>query len=304
MLRKLLCLAVLVAATPNLVSAQVKLEQKYPEGAVSTTETEATTNQTLVLAGMNVETKSQTFAVGSSTVGKRAADGSLEIVEKTESFQSEISLPGGLAISFDSSNPDKKASNPLLEPIVDSLRAITKNPITLKLDANNKLVGASLPEGEYEKLTGMAKDQLSPEWLKKGIERHMAHLPSEAVKVGDKWEYSHEVNPGEGQVLTFRTQYEYAGTVEKDGKTLDKITSKVLDVTFAINGNPMLQVKNCELKVQDSSGTCLFDRKLGNTVSRASKTQIVGPLTLVINNMEFPGSLDLTMEEKVANKRK
>ena len=297
MLRKLFCLLIPLIAVPAVVSAQVKLEPKYPEGAKSIVQNETTTKQTLVLAGMNIDTKARTFGVGKSAVGKRAADGTLEVVESMETMQSEISLPGGLSINFDSANPDKKASNPLLEPILDSFRTISRQPIIVQLDSKNNITKVRLPDGEFEKLTGLAKDQLSPEWLKKGYEKALAHLPSEAVKVGDKWERSLEMNPGDGQVLTFRTQYEYAGTVQQDGKTLDKITNKVLDVSYVVNGNGQLQVKNAELKVVDSSGTFLFDRERGATVSRMSKVQVAGPVTLVINGMELPGSVDLTIEE-------
>lgn len=102
--------------------------------------------------------------------------------------------------------------------------------------------------------------------------------------------------------MSFRTKYEYEGTVEQDGETLDKITGKVFDVNYTINGNPMLQVTQSDLKVTSSEIIHLFNRKLGQAVSHTSKTHIVGPLTLVINGTTLPGKVDLTMEEKSERK--
>jgi hypothetical protein len=286
----------------TIASAQVKLESKYPEETKSVLHRETTTKQTLTLAGMDIDTKSSTFIVATNSIGKRAADGTLKVEEKVDTMQSEISTPGGL-IQFDSANADKKADNPLLEPVMEIFRSVCRNPVIVEFDAKNKITAVKLPDGEYEKLPDAAKDQLNPEKLKKMIENAIQFLPDEPVKKGDTWERSSEQNLGAGQTMSFRTKYEYQGTIEKEGKTLDKITGKAFEVSFAINGNAMLQVTKSDLKIIDSESTFLFDRARGSVVSSSSKVQIAGPLTLVINAMELAGKVDLTIEEKTSREK-
>lgn len=293
------CLAVLVATLGTTVApAQVTLERKYMEGSKSVVHSDTKTTQTLTLAGMDLETKSSTFMVVNSTIGQRGADGTLKVEEKTNTLQSELTLPGGIMLQFDSANPDKKADNPMLEPILDIYRAMLRLPMTVELDAKNKIAEIKLPDGEYEKLPEAAKERFNPETRKKAAEQMHMYLPDGPVKMGDNWERSHEANLGGGQIMSFRTKYEYAGTVEQDGRTLDKITGKSFEVGFSITGNAMLQVTKSDLKIAESATTILFDRELGAVASRTSKVQIVGPLTLVINGMELPGKVDLTIEEK------
>jgi hypothetical protein len=279
------------------VSAEVALELKFPEESKVTVQVEVAVDQTLTLAGQDIVTKQSNFAVATSNIGKRAADGSLAVVEKVDVFQSELNI-NGTKIQFDSANPDKKADIPQLEPLLDIYRAVLKFPVTKTLDAKNQLVSVKLPEGEFEKLGDLAKEKFEPESLKKESKQLYAFLPDGPVKEGDTWERSAESNLGSGQVMTFRTKYEYKGTVEHDGVKLDKIEGKAFEVSFAINGNPMLQLTKSDLKIKESAVTILFDRERGSVVSRNSKVRIDGALTLTINGMELPGKVDLTMQEK------
>jgi len=302
MLRAFSLPTVCLMLNATLASAQVNLELKYPEGT-SVVQAETKTNQTLTLVGMDLETKSSTFMTLQKTIGKRAADGTLKVEEKITSLQTELGLPQGLSAQFDSSNPDKKADLPQLEPMMEVLRAAFRLPVTTEMDSKNKITNVTLPEGEYDKLTDAAKERFKPETIKKAAEQAHQFLPDGPVKKGDTWERSSESNLGSGQVLSFRTKYEYAGTIEKDGKTLDKITSQALEVSLTISDNPQLQITNSDLKVLETAGTYLVDRQLGGVISRTSKVRIAGPLTLVINSMELPGKVDLTMEENVTRQK-
>ena len=132
-----------------IASAQVKLESKYPEESKSVVHRDTSSKQTLTLAGMDIDTKSSTFIVATTSIGKRAADGTLKIEEKIDTMQSEVSTPGGL-IQFDSANPDKKADNTLLEPVLEIFRSVFRNPVTVELDAKNKITAVKLPDGEFD----------------------------------------------------------------------------------------------------------------------------------------------------------
>ena len=305
MVRKFVSSASLMAAAvvglmavASDVHAQVTLELKFAEGTKSSTQTESTVNQTLTLNGRETPTKSNTFMVSTTSIGTRAVDGTLVVVEKVESLQTELDF-GSVKIQFDSANPDKKADLPQLEPILDLFRAMAKFPMTRTLEAKtNKLKSVTLPDGELEKLGDAAKDRFDPEKLKKATEQTQAYLPDGPVKVGDKWDRATEVNLGAGQVMSFRTNYEYLGTVEQDNMTLDKIEGKVFEVSLAIVGNPVLQLTKSDLKIKESAVTHLFDRERGQLVSKNAKVRIDGPLTLVAGGMELDGKIDLTIVDK------
>jgi hypothetical protein len=176
-------------------------------------------------------------------------------------------------------------------------------PVTIERDAKNELLSVKLPDGEFEKLPEAAKDRMSSEILKQQIEQSSLPLPDTAVKQGDKWERSSESNIGGGQKLSFRSNYEYAGTIEKDGVKLEKIIGKTFEVNYSVTDNPSLQVTKSDLKVIKSDITILFDLALGAIVSNSSSTQMGGPITLVISNVEYPGKVDLTIEE-IVNRQK
>jgi hypothetical protein len=294
-------IALIVSAAT--ASAQVTLKTRYTEGANFDVQTEMKTTQTLTLNGMDIDTKSTVFIVSSRSVGKRAADGTLKLDEKVKSMQTEIDLPGGLKVNFDSGSPDKEAPIPQLEPILDGWRAVCRIPITIELDAKDKVANVKLPEGEFEKLPEAMRDQLSPETLKKANEQATDFLPTDPVKKGDTWERSNEANLGAGQVMSVRTKFEYGGTIEKNGMKLDKITGKAFEVSYSVGPNQLFQVTKSDLKVAESEGEYLFNNEGGYLVSKASKIRIVGSLTLVINNMELPGKLDLTIEENVSRQK-
>ena len=57
----------------------------------------------------------------------------------------------------------------------------------------------------------------------------MRNLPDVLARPGEPWERTETLSTG-GQEFGFRKKYEYAGTEKKGDKTLDKITSKVLEV--------------------------------------------------------------------------
>jgi len=290
-------LAVVFLALCSPALAQVTLEMKYPPGSKSVGETSVKTHQVLTLAGMDIETKSSTFSMVSKTIGQRGEDGSLPITEKVDVLQTEIGLPGGTTLQFDSANPDKKADAPMLEPIMERLRVTFQNPATVVLDKMNKVKEVKFREGLLESLDPSNKSLFDPEKRKKAAEQARGYLPDGPVKPGETWERATEAEFGGGQVMSFRTRYTYVGTVEQDGMSLDKVTGKVFEVNYSVDQSSPIRVSKSELKVTESDETMLFDRSLGNVQQVTRKLRIEGPLTLVINGAELPGKVDLTIEE-------
>jgi hypothetical protein len=285
---------------PVASHAAEKIERKYVENSKQVQQTEQKTEQTLTIAGMPLETKVSATQVADVVVGKRDDAGKLPIDEKIRSLQTSMSLPGGLSLDFDSADPDKKAENELLEPVLDIFRAILKNPIHVVVDREDRVAEAKLADNAQDNLPKEIKTVLSPERLKRNHEQDWMFLPDKAVNVGDEWERFIDKDLGGGQTMNFKIKYSYAGAENKDGKTLHKFNLAYQEVTYAMdpNANPMVQVSKSDLKIPKASGTILYDPATGEIPLRESEVKITGTLTLVVNGQELPSDLDLTLTEK------
>jgi hypothetical protein len=286
--------------------AQVKLEYKFPEGQTLTYKTTSKIQQVLTIQGMEVPTDVNATTVGSETVGKRRDDSTLPVVHKPESMRLELSLPGGMDITYDSSDPKSKVENDQLAFLNDVFKLAGEAVYTIVLDGQNKFKAVEGTEKILEKADKFDNDQakaairsqLHPDKLKKEFEQEHRNLPDVLARPGDTWERTEVADIGGGQTLTFRKKYEYAGTEKKGDKTLDKITSKSLEVKYAMDADSPSQAKvtKSDLKIESSEGTILFDREAGCVVESKGKVQIKGSMSFSINDMDLPGELDLTME--------
>lgn len=306
MLYKTLVSTCLVLGLSTVAIGQVKLERKYLEGSTYTAETTNRIEQKLTIAGMETDTSSDTRTTVKATVGKRDVAGMLKIQEKVDSLQINTVIMGQ-NYSFDSASPDTKGSSPL-EILRDVHKALSKRTTTTVLDKQNRVYAI---ESDQDVLSGLppeiqalAKSQVDPENLKKAANQELDSLPSEPVSKGDSWQRTQSANFGAGQIMTFQTKYTYEGTVEKGGKTLDRITSATLSVAFSLQDSPLpFQLKGSELKATESEGVILFDREVGQVVETSSSLRIEGDITFVVNNMDLPSKLDLKIQIGVIVKR-
>jgi hypothetical protein len=297
-------LAFLALAASGTAQAQVKLQYKFPEGQKLTYKSTSNTSQTLTLMGQAIETESKDTILTSQTVGKKRADSTQPVVEKIESLTSELSLPGGLTVSFDSKDPDAKIDNPQLAFLGDVYKLISQMTYTVVLDGQNKVKAVEGTESLIEKadkLGDLAKQsvrsRLNAQHLKEQFEERHGNLPDVLARAGEPWERTEKLDLG-GQTLTFHKKYEYAGTEKLGTKTLDKISVKTLDVKYAMDPNSAspLKATKSDLKIESGDGTILFDRDAGAVVSAKGKIHIKGPMTLDAGGQEIAAKLDLTME--------
>jgi hypothetical protein len=288
--------------------AQVKLEYKFPEGQKLTYKTTTKIQQVLTIQGMEIPTDVDSTTVDSETVGKRRDDSTLPLVHKPESVRFALSLPGGLDVTYDSSDP-KKIENDQLAFLNDVFKLAGEAVYTVVLDGQNKVKAVEGTEAilekaeklEDEKAKAALQGELKPDKIKRQFEQAHRNLPDVLARPGDTWERTEISDIGGGQTLTFKKKYEYAGTEKKGDKTLDKITSKSTEVKYAMDPDAPspLKVSKSDLKIESSDGTLLFDREAGCVVEAQGKTRIKGSMTFSINDMELPGELDLTLETKV-----
>lgn len=307
----LMSLAVLIGLS-GTAGAQVKLEYKFHEGSKSMEKQVTKIHQILNVAGMDIETSSEQTVVVSASVGKRNADGTLPVAHRIESLKAQLDLPGGVNVTFDSANPDAKIDNPQLAVIGDIYKALVGVNYTIVLDPANKVKFVEGTEKLGEKVEKLdpavvaaLKKRLSSDAIKKDFEQDLSNLPTVLARPGEPWEATEVKDIGGDQTMTFRNRYEYQGTVEKNGKTLDKIGVKSTEVTYAMapDAQSPAKVTKSDLKIDSSDGTILFDREAGEVVESKTSSRIKGDMTLSINGQDLPSKLDLTMEQSSSREK-
>jgi hypothetical protein len=284
--------------------AQVKLEHKFREGTKLTYKTRSRTRQVLTSMGKENVTEENSTIVTSRTVGKRRGDSSVPIEEKTESLRAVLSLPEGINVNFNSTDRSVKIDDPELAFIGDEFKLLSESAYTVVLDDKNKVKAIEGTDKLLKRAETLnqdsrdfIKDRFESRKLKTKFEQALQILPDTLVRSDEPWERTELFEIGD-QALIFRKKYQYAGTEKKRDKTLDKITSKVIEVTYKQDPETKspLKVKKTNLKVESSDGTILFDREAGHSVSSKEKTQIKGDMTFSAAGTEFSNTLDLRID--------
>ena len=303
-------LACLPLAWSSTAQAQIKLERKYREGQKLTYKTTTKAHQSLTLMGMEIERHEERSVVTSLTCGKHRPDATLPLEWKVESLRTELSLPGGKRLTFDTTNPNTRIDEPGLAFLGDIFKLEGEVAYTIVLDEHNKvkaIEGSEKLKERAEKLDAQARElmtrQFESEKLKSDFEQRTQILPDVLARPGESWERTQlpEIGISGGQTLSLRKKFEYKGEEKKGDKTLDKITTKVLEVKFTNDpdSNPPLKPLKSDLKPESSSGTILVDREGGYVASSTEKVRIKGDITFSANGQEIQSTVDLNIETNV-----
>ena len=290
----------LLSSATAFGQVDLSLKPKFKTGEESRTQVEVKVDQTLTIAGMGLETKVEQFAVQSDKVGDIAADGSVTTTRKTETMQFNLSAPGGITLNFDSGNPNQAAANPLLQPLLDSLKKMAGAELLTTYGPDGRVKEVKWANDLASQVDESIKGQIDPENLKRESNQDLDRLPGKTVSKGDTWTRTEEMGLGQGQKMTLEVDYTYTGPGDVNGKKVEQIGVKVKTVKLTVENNPMFEFKNTDLSVKDSTGTLNYDPAVGLITSSDSTVHITGKLTLVAGGMELPSELDLTISAKSA----
>jgi hypothetical protein len=260
----------------------------------------------LTLAGVEIETQSNQIVVVSSKVGKKRDDSSVPVEQKIESLHVELSLPMGINVTYDTSEPNAKIDNPQLAFLEEVFKLTAEIGYTIVLDNQNKVKAIEGTEKILEKADKLSapaktaiKSRIESDTLKKAFEQELRHLPDILTRPGESWERTEVLDVGSGQTLTFQKKYQYVGTEKVGDKTLDKITSKTTKAELKQDPAVEAELKlvKSDVKVESSDATILFDREEGHVVSSRGSIRIKGDnMTFSYQGKELPGAVDLTIE--------
>jgi hypothetical protein len=299
-------LAMLALAAPA-AQAQVKLQFKFPENQRFRVQEKTLIDQTLTINGMEVPTKSEQSSRGLVAIGAKRDDGSVPVVRTIEAVRSEVELPGGQTLTFDSDDKAEAPEGevPQLKQAREVIKALGGANYTIIIDKDGKVAGIEGAERAVPKadsldpeVADLIKKRFSVERLKKDSQEEYGLFPDILLREGEPWERSETMDLGGSQTMTFQRKYEYQGTVEEKGRTLDKIGVKATAVSYRMEPSPAVpvSVSKSDLKIESSDGTILFDREEGRIVRSKIKTRITGDMTLEAGGMELPTKLDLSID--------
>jgi hypothetical protein len=300
-----IALASVALVVSSTAQAQVKLQYKFPEGQTLSYKTSEKVSQVLKLAGQAFPTEQEQTVLWSWTFGKQRENSTQPIGQKIEALVVEMSLPGGINVSYDSKDPNSKIANPQLSYLDDVYKLGSHLEYTVVLDAHNKVKAVEGTEKVLEqadKLDEKAKqtlrDAVSYQQIKDEFEEIHSDLPDGLVRPGESWDRTDRHSLGNGQTLTFQRKYEYAGTEKRGDATLHRINFKTSDVKYDADpkSSSPLKVLKSDLKIMSGDGFILFDQETGRVVVSKGKTQIKGPMTFQSGGQEIPGELDFTLD--------
>ena len=300
MKKTLLILFGLMAFVPTATS-QVTLEIKHHEKTTVKTRLIHKALNTTHIAGQETRGKLSVVMIRESVTGALAADGTLraKTTAKTSTFKFEEG--GNVLVDFASADPNRKAPILQFEPFNEMLRIMLKHPVTEVFNKDGTVkavefpddVGRDLPE-PFNKILKTASVNAFID-----LKQQQEMLPDKAVSNGDTWTRNQKVDFGGLKEMSLRIDFQYEGTVKKDGRELDRISGKITDVAYVGEDwreGPGL-VKNAELKPAKSSVEVLFDRKLGRYVEIKLMVQVKGELTVEAGGKELTAKVDITFEQ-------
>lgn len=304
-------LGLIVALQATAGLGQVTLKPDYPEGLTVEMENRSKVDQTLTIGPQAIATKAENSTTATSIIGRRGPDGMLPINSKIDSVRVALSLPGNMSFRYDSSDPDADTGgNAQLDFLKDAFESVKGIEYTVSVGKDNRAVSATIKGSPLEGLTPMARqlveDQIDPDNLKSMLNQELEKLPAKPVTAGDSWTRKESIPIGSGQTLSLDVTYTYAGTVDREGETLDHITAKTDSIRFSMDPNSPspLKVSDSQLDVVASEGELLFDRELGLILESRQKFHVTGDMTFQIAGADLPGKLDLTLELTASSRPK
>jgi hypothetical protein len=260
-----------------------------------------TTQQTLTLNNMPMDTSSEQEMVILTTNGKRAEDGSLRQSQKIESLKAKLSMPGGVVLTYDTASPNQPPPGTQYDMFLDLIKTNANATWTVTRDKENRVTSVdgrdkvldSLDEAKRE----LVKRQIDGNYLREKANREMEKIPTKPVTKGESWELSETMRLEGGQSMTMKTKYTYQGEVDRGGKKVHQIDVETNEVSYSIDADAAspLKLASSSLKPKMIEGILYFDQESGQVVEAREKMQIAGDLKFTVSGNELVGKLDLTL---------
>jgi len=265
------------------VRADTTLKWKFKEGDVLNYVMDNATEQKIDRQGAVIDIGTRFVFDLTWKVKSVAADGTAEMEQTVDRLQFKVTSPFA-NMDYDSKS-EKKPEGPIWDQMEPLMTALLGQAFQLKVSPAGKVSDIKLPEklakhfadqqgggagGGGRRGLGAMLGGFSENGVKEMIQKSVLPLPEKPVTADTKWNQSFEmVMPGAGKQKTLVT-YSYSGSEQQEGKSLDKIATKV-ELTFEPAENSQTEV---EITEQEGSATIYFDTAAGRTVKSSAKQKM------------------------------
>lgn len=225
-----------------------------------------------------------------------AANGDATMVQTFDRIRFHLEGPAGKT-DYDSKN-GTASSDPAGQSLGDLFTAMVGSKFGLTMNRRGEISHVTIPEKLKEALKnapgsgGLGMDILSEDGFKRLTSQSGVVFPEEPAAKGKSWSRKTDFEMGMiGKVIT-RVDYTYDGSVARDGKNLEKLTTKSR-LTYALDENASATMK---IKDQDIQGTILFDNQAGRIVESKLTQSLSQEIGVMRNDIDQKINQTMTMK--------
>lgn len=203
-------------------------------------------------------------------------DGVSEMRQSIQRLRMTMQTPGGEPVVYDSASKDAPAG--MAKNLAKNMQPLIGVEFIQTMSPRGEVIDVRLSDAANERLARapagpQLREVFSEDGIKSLLHQAATVLPERAVTVGDQWTGVTRTQSPVGTLL-MNNVYTYKGTVNKDGRALERIDLEV-NVSFAKGSNP--PGVSVDITKQQNRGVMYFDAKQGRFV----ETMLSQEMTLV-----------------------
>jgi uncharacterized protein DUF6263 len=251
-----------LAALP--ASAQTTLRYKFKDGENLKYVVEQKMKMTMSIMGKDIDMNMDQSSEMTWAVGKVDDKGNAQINVKFGRSKMNMTSPMG-KVEVDS-NSTQEPEDQLGQILYKVVKGLSDMEVSATVSPLGEFSDLKIPEKALKALQNIPGgeafgDMLSPDGLKRMMSQSGLVMPKEPVTAGKTWNTKNEMKLPFGKMVA-EIEYKYAGPVEKEGKTFEKIFLKPkADIQPGKDAPIAMKVKS-----QEGKGTALFDNTAGRLI--------------------------------------
>ncbi len=252
---------------PATASAQKQLRWKFTPGDARDMVINQTINVAVDAGGQNVEMKMTQTMVLRQTVESVENDGSANLTQQFTQIKMKMEGAPGASFDYDSTS-DKEPEGPIAALIAPIFGALTKGKFESRVTNRGEIVDVKVPQEMVDAaskaggLPGVA-ELFTKDGLNQMLKQNAAKFPEQAVKKGDTWQDSMELNNPVLGKQTVKTAYTYLGEETFNERSVDKLS---VEMTIEFGEPPANSPAKVKVTNQSGSGVLRFDAETGQMV--------------------------------------
>lgn len=200
-------------------------------------------------------------------------DGSAQLKQSFTRLSVTMNSPNVGLVKFDTASDDPLTE--LAEPLADSIEPLIGAEFVIKMSNRGEILAVTLSDETLAvfaeaPVNSQLKSLFTKDGLSEMLRQSAAVLPEQPVDEGATWESQSRTQAPVG-TLKQTNHYTHAGTEQREGKTLDKITVRTMLELVEPKEQPAAKLA---LKQQQQTATLYFDADAGRFVESEIKQSL------------------------------